>query len=199
MKITSALGPRLALGAAVVTLIAGSVRADQSGHGHPSGTPSQERVKAPIRITMEELHKHGGVPPGWRLTVPSGDPQAGRKVFSKLECYKCHAIKGEQFPSTARGPRDAGPDLTGMGSHHPAAYFLESILSPNAVIVTGPGHTGPDGLSVMPDYRDSLRVSELINLVAYIKSLGGEHGHPPAGGSGQAPSQHPHGEKPKGH
>ena len=28
-------------------------------------------------------------------------------------------------------------------------------VPPNAVIVEGPGFTGPDGLSKMPDYRDS--------------------------------------------
>lgn len=69
------------------------------------------------------------------------------------------------------------------------------------MIVTGPGHTGPDGLSVMPDYRDTLTVAELIDLVAYIKKLvpsagapasgGHDHGSgapgPPAGGPGPRP------------
>jgi hypothetical protein len=199
MTVTRALGLRFALGATVVTLLAGGAQADKDGHSHPPGTPAHERSKAPVRITMEELHKHGGIPPGWRLTVPPGDPAGGRQVFAKLECYKCHAIKGEQFPHAAKGPDDAGPDLTGMGSHHPAEYFLESILNPNAVIVAGPGHTGRDGLSVMPDYRESLTVRELIDLVAYIKSLSGEHGHPPAGGHGSSSPGPSHGGHPKGH
>jgi mono/diheme cytochrome c family protein len=194
MKMTRALGS-CALIAAVVALMTGSVRADQSGHSHSSGTPAHDHTKGPVRITMEELHKHGGVPPGWQFTVPTGDPKAGRAVFTKLECHKCHAITGENFPSNGRGPKDVGPDLTGMGSHHPASYFLESILTPNAVILTGPGYTGPDGLSVMPDYRDSLMVGELINLVAYIKSLKGEHGH-----AGSEPAKpHQHAPKSKGH
>jgi hypothetical protein len=41
------------------------------------------------------------------------------------------------------------------------------------VIVEGPGYTGPDGRSIMPDYRDSLSAHELIDLIAYLKSLGG--------------------------
>jgi hypothetical protein len=89
-----------------------------------------------------------------------------------------------------------------MGPHHPAEYFAEAILNPNAVIVTGPGYTGSDGLSIMPDYRESLTVVELIDLVAYMKSLGGDHGHAPAvkpHDGGHRP--HGHGEpgKPKGH
>jgi hypothetical protein len=198
MRTRSALGTGLALAAAVTLVVAGA-HADKDNHAHPPGTPSHEHPKAPVRITMEELHKHGGVPPGWRLTVPPGDPRTGREVFVKLECYKCHAIKGEHFPHAAKRPGDAGPDLTGMGSHHPPAYFLESILNPNAVIVTGPGHTGPDGLSIMPDYRASLSVDELIDLVAYMQSLKGEDGHSPAGGGRQAPSGHPLGGPPKGH
>ena len=120
----------------------------------------------PVRITMDELHGSGGVPKGWIFTPPPGDPAKGRRVFARLECYRCHAVQGEDFPA----PSGAGPDLTGMGEHHPAGYLAESILNPNAVIVEGPGYTGPDGLSTMPDYRNSLGVGDLIDLVAYLKS-----------------------------
>ena len=58
-----------------------------------------------------------------------------------------------------------------MGEHHPAGYLAESILNPNAVIVEGPGYSGPDGRSTMPDYRDALSVADLIDLVAYLRSL----------------------------
>jgi hypothetical protein len=129
------------------------------------------------RITMEELHRSGGVPPDWRFGFPAGDPRAGREVFVKLECHKCHAVQGETFPGITRDATAVGPDLGGMGAHHPTEYFAESILDPNAVIVTGPGFTGPDGRSVMPDYRDTFSVAELINLVAYLKSLAGVAGH----------------------
>jgi hypothetical protein len=58
-----------------------------------------------------------------------------------------------------------------MGGHHPAEYFAESILNPNGVIIVGPGYTGADGLSITPDYRESLTVAELIDLVAHSKSF----------------------------
>jgi hypothetical protein len=58
-----------------------------------------------------------------------------------------------------------------MARHHPAGYLAESVINPNAVIVQEPGYTGPDGLSTMPDYRDSLTLAELDDLVAYLKSL----------------------------
>src|SRR5207249_10560100 len=133
-------------------------------------------ITATKPITMEELHRAGGVPRGWKFTLPPGDAKTGRALFAKLECNKCHEVKPD-FPRTG-GAGDVGPELTGMGAHHPAEYFAESILDPNAVILAGPGYVGPDGRSIMPDYRDSLSVAELVDLVAYIKSLsGGEHHH----------------------
>jgi mono/diheme cytochrome c family protein len=126
-------------------------------------------VKGPVYITMEALHAAGGVPPGWQFTLPMGEPAAGREVFITMQCYTCHNVAGEHFPD--HPPRDVGPDLTGMGAHHPAAYLAESILHPNAVIITGQGYTGPDGLSRMPEYNSSLTIAQLIDLVAYLKSL----------------------------
>ena len=122
---------------------------------------------------MEELHRGGGVPPGWRFSWPAGDAARGREVFAKLECYQCHEVKGETFPPVTPDPTRHGPELSGMGAHHPAEYFAESIINPNAVILLGPGHTGPDGLSIMPDFRDSLTLAETVDLVAFIRSLGG--------------------------
>lgn len=134
------------------------------------------------RATMEELHRHGGVPRGWKFTVPPGDATKGRQLFLDLECYKCHAIHGQSFPTSGGDPKNVGPELTGMGARHPAEYLAESILAPNHVIVEGPGYTGPDGRSVMPSFADSLSLPQWLDLVAYLKSLteGGadQHGAP---------------------
>jgi hypothetical protein len=64
-----------------------------------------------------------------------------------------------------------------MGRHHPVEYFAESILNPNAVIVTGPGYTDAEGLSIMPDYRDVMTVAEFVDLLAYLQSLKGGEAH----------------------
>ncbi|MFQ5839363.1 MAG: c-type cytochrome [Candidatus Methylomirabilales bacterium] len=144
-------------------------------HGHHRATPQDEEAsEGPIKITMEDLHKMGGVPMGWKFALPQGDLKKGRQVFVKMECYRCHTVQGETFTAE---PGQAGPDLTGMGAHHPAAYFAESIMYPNRVIVLDEGHTGPDGLSTMPSYNDQLTVTQLLDLVAYLKSLQAPTGH----------------------
>jgi len=136
----------------------------------------------PPRLTMEALHATGGVPPGWRFTPPPGDAEAGRVLFVEYGCHSCHVVRGAQLPPVDRAADDVveGPELTGMGSHHPAGYFAEAIVNPNAVLVDGPGYIGADGRSAMPDYPD-ITLEELADLVAYLQSLtegGGAHqGH----------------------
>jgi len=160
----------------------------QSTHEHGNKEPGGMKMegpgsqagaakKTPVHVSSEELHQSGGVPKGWSFSLPGGNPEAGRQVFVELECFKCHQISGENFPNASRGEGDVGPELTGMGPFHPAEYFAESIINPNAVIITGQGYTGADGLSIMPNYNDSLTLRQLIDLVAYLKSIGGE-GHP---------------------
>jgi mono/diheme cytochrome c family protein len=143
--------------------------------------PAAETPRPPVRITMQDLHAAGGVPEGWRFTPPPGDPVAGRAAFVELGCYTCHRVRGEAFPEDAGGEGEVGPELTGMGAHHPPEYFAESILNPNAVLVEGPGYIDDRGLSIMPAYPD-MTLGELTDLVAYVQSLRAGGGH---GGHGQ--------------
>jgi mono/diheme cytochrome c family protein len=115
---------------------------------------------------MDALHQLGGVPAGWQLTVLPGDVAAGRRTFDELGCPSCHKVAGETFAAQT-GP---GPELTGMGSHHPPAYFLEAILNPDAVLVDGRGWVSEQGRSTMPAYPD-LTITQLEDLVAYLSSL----------------------------
>lgn len=131
------------------------------GSDAPRSAPA--RGEPGIRISMDALHRAGGVPPGWKLTPPPGDATTGRRLFADLGCSACHSVDGGATPGV-------GPALTGMGSHHPAAYFVESIINPDAVVIDGPGYAGPDGRSVMPSYPD-LTVAQLADLVAYLSSL----------------------------
>jgi len=133
----------------------------------------------PPRISMAQLHANGGVPPDWHFTPPAGDAAAGRQAFIDLGCSSCHAVQEDVLPKKAGATPPSGPDLSGMGSHHPAEYFAESILNPNAVIVDGPGYVGPDGRSIMPEFPE-MTMREFADLVAYLQSLtkdGGAHTH----------------------
>jgi len=149
-------------------------------HHHPTTAPpapaATDDSPSSRHITMDELHRLGGTPRGWKFTLPEGDAGRGKQVFVEAGCFKCHAVKDAGLPD-AGGEKRPGPELTGMGAHHPAEYLAESIVNPNAVILSGPGFTGTDGLSIMPSYADSLSVQQLLDVVAFVKSLTGGAGH----------------------
>jgi len=157
--------PRIPRGLALMTLALliwsnqPQIAYASGGHQHKQSPMAQEETPvAPIRITMEDLHQAGGVPKGWKFNIPEGDADAGRKVYIGMECYTCHRIAGEKFPEVRPEERKPGPDLTGMGAHHPRDYFAEAVLNPNAVILT---------------YNDTLTIKQWIDLATYLKSLRG--------------------------
>jgi mono/diheme cytochrome c family protein len=137
----------------------------------PASTATRPRTSPrSVRITMDALHQLGGVPSGWQLTPLPGDAEAGRRLFQKVGCASCHKVAGEPSGESTGGESGPGPELTGMGNHHPPAYFLEAILNPDAVLVDGPGYVSAQGHSAMPTYPD-LTVTQLEDLVAYLSSL----------------------------
>jgi mono/diheme cytochrome c family protein len=129
---------------------------------------------APVRISMEALHATGGVPYDWKLTPAPGDANRGRAVFEAYGCASCHVVQGETFAEQGVRP---GPELTGMGAHHPPGYFVESIVNPNAIVIDGEGYAGPSGLSTMPAYPD-MSLVDLTDVVAYLSSLTTGHTTP---------------------
>lgn len=165
-------GALLSFGAAL--LVPASVAPTSSTGERPRATPG-------VRLTMMELHRQGGVPRGWKPRVPPGDTAAGRETFVALGCPACHRVAGEPFSAT--NPSGPGPELTGMGSHHPAAYFAEALLDPDAVILEGAGWIDDDGRSTMPAYPD-MTLRQLGDLVAYLTSLRQPEGTSPAHGPG---------------
>lgn len=155
----------LAVGAA----IAG---AQQHHHGGASGQhPGGHAGSQPVAGRAHQM------PKGWKFTLPKGDPAKGREVFTKLECFKCHEVKGQAFP-VPDDRENAGPELSEMGPHHDVEFFAESIVNPNAVI-DEPKFRAADGSSRMPSFNDSITVQELVDLAAFLKSLS-----PPAGAAG---------------
>jgi cytochrome c oxidase subunit 2 len=91
---------------------------------------------------------------------------AGQQLFQTLGCVSCHGANGEG----GRGPTLAGlfgrkTQLTG-GQTVVAdeAYIRESIINPQAKLVDG---FGP----IMPTFQGQISEDQLVQLLAFIKSL----------------------------
>jgi mono/diheme cytochrome c family protein len=139
-----------------------------------TGLQAQSRAQEqPGRGAKSEMHH----PEKWRFTLHPGNPARGREAFVKFECYSCHQVLGEKFPEP--GGDAIGPELSQMASMHPREYFVEAIMNPSAVIEDR--YRAADGRSKMPSFNDIMTVEELIDLAAFLKSLGGAHTPSPGG------------------
>jgi cytochrome c oxidase subunit 2 len=89
----------------------------------------------------------------------------GGELFAAFNCNSCHQDAG-----TARGPALAGlfgkPVVLAGGGRAVAddAYLRESILNPTAKLVAG-------YQPIMPTFRGQVTEDDLMQLIAYIKSL----------------------------
>lgn len=97
---------------------------------------------------------------------------AGNRLFGQFGCVTCHIADG-----TGRGPV-----LQGVFGHPvklqdgrtvvaDEAYIRESILNPSAKIVAG--YT-----PIMPTFQGQISEEQVLQLIAYIKSLGTEERKP---------------------
>jgi mono/diheme cytochrome c family protein len=140
----------------------------------------QQPARPPARPPAADPHAGHGTPIGWKFTLPKGNPANGRDVFVKFECYTRHQVKGEKLPAPTEQTR-VGPELSQMAPLHDEEYFAEAVINPSAVIDKDKGYQAPDGSSKMPEFNDAITVKELIDLVAYLRSL------KPASGTGSHP------------
>ncbi|MBX5479758.1 cytochrome c oxidase subunit II [Pyrinomonas methylaliphatogenes] len=100
--------------------------------------------------------------------------QQGEQLFQTLGCTTCHLNGGRD--AGGRGPQLAGifgKPVQLEGGQTVVAdenYLRESILNPSAKIVAGYS-------AIMPTYQGQVSEEQLLQLIAYIKSLSPQSGN----------------------
>ncbi|HEX5835388.1 MAG TPA: cytochrome c oxidase subunit II [Pyrinomonadaceae bacterium] len=108
-------------------------------------------------------------------TGSSTPAAAGQQLYQTLGCVSCHGANGEG----GRGPTLAGlfgratPLEGGQTINADEAYIRESILNPGVKIVAG-------FTPIMPTFQGQVTEDQLVQLIAFIKSLPGGTGAPGA-------------------
>ena len=92
--------------------------------------------------------------------------QQGERLFEQLGCSTCHLLDRQGRSPSMRGLYGSRVQLSdGKTILADAAYIRESILNPNAKIVTG-YHP-----NVMPSFQGQISEEGILQLIVYIKSL----------------------------
>ena len=115
---------------------------------------------------------------------------SGQQLFQTLGCASCHGNNGEG----GRGPTLLGVFnnnvqlSTGQTVRGDESYVRESILNPQAKLVSGYG-------PIMPTFQGVVNEEQIVQLIAYVKSLSsqpaGATGAPGAQGNAKPPVREP--------
>ena len=108
----------------------------------------------------------------WLSGNPSGEPmwKTGERLFTRFNCNTCHREGG-------RGPLLNGVFgktiqlASGQRLVADEAYLRESIVNPAAKIVEG-------YQPVMPSFQGQMSETQVLQLIAYLKTLSGQKGAP---------------------
>ncbi|HUB32110.1 MAG TPA: cytochrome c oxidase subunit II [Bryobacteraceae bacterium] len=116
-------------------------------------------------------------PEEYQTWVSGGAPmgslaEEGGKLFESLACANCHHADGSGRCPTLVNVFGHQVELTG-GNHVTAdeAYIRESILQPNAKIVSG-------YQPIMPSFQGLVTEEGVVELIEYVKSLSPKPGMP---------------------
>ncbi len=104
------------------------------------------------------------------LVIPAGDAEAGREAFIALSCTSCHAVAGdsELTPPVAAVPAPMPGREQGKKS---AGKIASAIVSPSHTVGKEVAAKTEGDLSPMSDFSESMTVRQLVDLVAYVRSL----------------------------
>ncbi len=131
-------------------------------------------VIVPPPLTLAEEGRSPAPDPGQQtltLALPAGDPQAGRATFHALRCAACHAVaEDESSPPKIDAP---APVLGRLQARLGPGRLATAIVAPSHEISPEARPAMEGDASPMKEYSDVLTVRQLVDLVAYVRSLGG--------------------------
>jgi mono/diheme cytochrome c family protein len=106
------------------------------------------------------------------VTLPAGDPAAGKAAFATMKCYACHTVLGHQFPAPYATP--PVPVMLGAEKVRPTpSQLADSIVNPSHILEAGykEALVSSGKLSRMGDYSDAMTVRQLSDLVAFLETV----------------------------
>lgn len=108
---------------------------------------------------------------GKGFTLPTGDVEKGRAVFTEHNCQQCHKVADVEQPDEDEREMDIvlGGEVSRISTY---GELVTSIINPSHKLAKGhlQEAVSEDGESKMTNYNDVLTITELIDLVAFLQS-----------------------------
>ena len=109
---------------------------------------------------------------GKGLHLPEGNVENGKAAFLALKCHECHRVDGVEFPApvlTVATNVVLGGKVTRIQSY---GELVTSVINPSHGLAEGFDKAQARGarLSPMPEFNDTMTVSQMIDLVTFLQS-----------------------------
>lgn len=129
-----------------------------------SGVVVAAPTPEPLRIaTMAPEEITAGLPDDFAAALAAASPDRGETLALANGCVGCHVLDPNQVMSGPTWYHVGDTAANRVPGESPALYLYESIVAPNAYVVSG----YPAG--VMPqNYGDTISTEDLAVLVAYL-------------------------------
>jgi len=109
------------------------------------------------------------------FVLPDGDVALGEQVFIKYGCHGCHIIPGVDLPKIEPEPAlvmEIGGEVYRVKNE---GELLTSVINPTHVvsqeyIAKLEDADRYDGSTPMPYYGDAMTITEMINLVTFLRA-----------------------------
>ena len=125
-----------------------------------------------IAGTLSFANRDENMEPAEGFFLQKGNPVAGQKAFAELKCSSCHWVQNNVDLDTPVAAK-LGPMLGSKQGGYPPGWIANSIVSPSHTIARNfEGEYEKGELSRMGDFSETMTVRQMMDLVAYIKSLG---------------------------
>lgn len=106
------------------------------------------------------------------FSLPEGDANAGKQAFQKYGCIDCHSVEGIDVDDSHQYILPRAIQLGGSGTRVKTyGELVTSVINPShklspryPVSITTQGDA-----SKMPNLNDSLTVTDLVNIVAFLQ------------------------------
>ena len=107
---------------------------------------------------------------GRGFSLPDGEAEAGRVVFTQLGCVGCHTVEGTELTEVAGAIHvRLGGKVLRVRTY---GELVTAVINPSHDIAKGyPAEAvSREGESLMADYSETMTVRQLIDVVAFLQS-----------------------------
>jgi len=105
------------------------------------------------------------------INFPAGNPEAGRLVFRTRKCFVCHQVAGPEGQGLKTRTSISAPLLDSRIAQKDPGEVITGIIAPSHKVSESIAKESGGKLSPMGDFTSTMTVRELIDLVAFLRSI----------------------------